>query len=116
MWWGIYAGTELYISNLIRSTQVIDFPTIKLRKLEKQIWYMFLVQVPCVMFLLSLQNSSVQDDTLLEVINVCGTFSLDEKCARLLVQEGLPDLLISVLKGKQSNNYIDLSNCPNIMY
>lgn len=55
------------------------------------------------MFLFFMQNPSVQDDTLLEVVNVCGTFSLDEKCARLLVKEGLPDLLISVLKGRHRN-------------
>ncbi len=47
----------------------------------------------------SLQDPSVKDDMLLEVINVCGTFSLDEKCALLLLQEGLPDLFLSILKG-----------------
>ena len=41
----------------------------------------------------------MKDDILLEVIIVCGTFSLDEKCAVLLVQAGVPELLITVLKG-----------------
>lgn len=31
---------------------------------------------------------------------LCGTFSLDEQCANLLVKAGLPDLLITILKGK----------------
>lgn len=46
-----------------------------------------------------LQDPSVKDDILLEVINLCGTFSLDEKCAGLLVQAKLPDLLVTLLKG-----------------
>lgn len=49
-----------------------------------------------------LKDPSIQDDLLLEVINVCGTFSLDEKCAQLLVQEGLPDVFVSILKGMNS--------------
>lgn len=47
----------------------------------------------------SSQDPSVKDDILLEVINLCGTFSLDEKCAALLVQARLPDLLVTLLKG-----------------
>lgn len=31
---------------------------------------------------------------------LCGTFSLDEQCANLLTKAGLPDLLITILKGK----------------
>ena len=46
-----------------------------------------------------LQDPSVKDDILLEVINLCGTFSLDEKCAGLLVQAKLTDLLVTLLKG-----------------
>ena len=33
---------------------------------------------------------------------MCGTFSLDERCAQLLVQEGLPDVFVSILKGMES--------------
>ena len=47
------------------------------------------------------QDPSVQDDILLEVVMLCGTFSLDEQCASLLVKAGLPDLLISILKGNR---------------
>ena len=47
-----------------------------------------------------LQDPSVEDDILLEVVMLCGTFSLDEHCATLLVKAGLPDLLITILKGK----------------
>ena len=41
----------------------------------------------------------MKDDTLLEVINVCGTLSLDEQCAGHLVEAGLPNMLITLLKG-----------------
>ena len=47
------------------------------------------------------QDPSVEDDILLEVVMLCGTFSLDEQCATLLVKAGLPDLLITILKGVQ---------------
>ena len=47
------------------------------------------------------QNPSVQDDILLEVVMLCGTFSMDEQCAKLLIQSSLPDLLITILRGKQ---------------
>ena len=48
------------------------------------------------------QDPNVEDDLLLEVIIVCGTFSLDERCATLMVQAGIPDLLITILKGTHS--------------
>ena len=41
----------------------------------------------------------MKDDILLEVVVLCGTFSLDEKCAGRLVQAQLPALLITILKG-----------------
>ena len=44
----------------------------------------------------------MKDDTLLEVIIVCGTFAVDEKCATMLVDAGLPNLLITVLKGNRN--------------
>lgn len=37
---------------------------------------------------------------LLEVVIMCGTFCQDEVCAGLLVQAGLPHLLIDCLKGE----------------
>ena len=45
------------------------------------------------------QNPAVKDDILLEVIIVCGTFAVDEKCAAVLIQSGVPSILIAVLKG-----------------
>ena len=45
------------------------------------------------------KDPSVEDDILLEVVMLCGTFCLDEHCATLLVKAGLPDLLITILKG-----------------
>ena len=48
---------------------------------------------------LYMKDPSVQDDILLEVVMLCGTFSLDEHCATLLVKAGLSDLLITILKG-----------------
>ena len=37
---------------------------------------------------------------LLEIVVLCGTFSQDEACATLLVKAGLPELLITCLKGR----------------
>ena len=51
------------------------------------------------MTLYILKDPSVEDDILLEVVMLCGTFCLDEHCATLLVKAGLPDLLITILKG-----------------
>ena len=36
---------------------------------------------------------------LLELVVLCGTFSKDEACAVLLVEAGVPQLLIICLKG-----------------
>ena len=45
------------------------------------------------------QKKDIQDDLLLEVVILCGTFALDEKCACLLVEAGVPNFLITILKG-----------------
>ena len=52
------------------------------------------------------QDVGVQDDLLLQVVILCGTFALDEKCAGLLVEAGVPDLLITILKGMYLRTYI----------
>ena len=36
---------------------------------------------------------------------LCGTFCQDEACAGLLVQAGLPDMLITLLKGKWPGSF-----------
>ena len=47
-----------------------------------------------------MQDPKIKDDIILEVVIVCGTFSYDTKCAELMVEAGLPQLLIDILKGK----------------
>ena len=43
---------------------------------------------------------------LLEIIILCGTFSQDETCASLLVQAGLPHLLITRLSGEYNSTWV----------
>ena len=53
------------------------------------------------------------------MVILCGTFALDEKCAGLLVEAGVPALLIAILKGKfqcvefmgVATPYLTLSTC-----
>jgi len=47
-----------------------------------------------------MQDVGIKDDLLLGVIVLCGTASLDPDCSSLLVQSGIPDLLITILKGQ----------------
>lgn len=49
----------------------------------------------------SLQNPATKDDVKLEIIILCGVFSVDVNCAKLVVEEGLPQLLIDILKGER---------------
>lgn len=44
------------------------------------------------------------DDLLLEVVVLCGTFSIDERFANLLVQAKVPNLLINILKGEEKED------------
>lgn len=47
-----------------------------------------------------MKDPGINDDMLLEVVVMCGTFCQDEACASMLVQAGLPALLIACLKGE----------------
>ncbi|CAI8055976.1 Kinesin-associated protein 3 [Geodia barretti] len=55
-----------------------------------------------------LKDLSLNDDMLLELVVLCGTFSQDESCAVLLVDAGLPQLLITCLKERQEEDELVL--------
>ena len=52
-------------------------------------------------YALFFKDPEVNDDMLLEVVVLCGTFCQDESCASTLVQAGLPQLLIACLKSER---------------
>ena len=49
-----------------------------------------------------MQDRTVSDDLLLEVIVFCGTTALDEKCADLLLQANVHYQLIALIRGMAS--------------
>jgi hypothetical protein len=55
-----------------------------------------------------LKNPATNDDLLLEIIIVCGTFCTDSQCATLMIDNGLPQLLMDILKEKQNDDEIIL--------
>ena len=81
---------------------------------ELQLFYMIHMrhEIGQVSYLCSVlsKDPGINDDMLLEVVVLCGTFCQDETCASTLVQAGLPQLLVACLKGEIST----FSQCIDI--
>ena len=86
---------ELDFAKIVDDLQLLPFLTGKLKVYGKAVKQSTLL---CTTIPFD-QDGSVNEDMLLEIIVLCGMFSQDEACASLLVQAGLPHLLISCLRG-----------------
>ena len=55
-----------------------------------------------------------EDDLVLEVVILIGTGSLDDECATVFAREGIIQMLIDLLNGKNHNSpaFLEIVNCP----